>query len=157
MINGFDDIWCHVITRDECGPNFLTFVIRRRENPGKNSTRKLTRPGIGPGPLHERHRPYTIAKTLRLYRAYLNPHYRLSSSVVGNKTVKFFIGTHVRKYSASPLQTKYHHITCWTLPLLLITVRCFSSGSTRRARCYDQLLHHMHGTYVPCSGKHDYQ
>ena len=26
----------HMITGDECGPNFLTFVLRLRENPGKN-------------------------------------------------------------------------------------------------------------------------
>ena len=36
----------HMITGDECGPDFLTFVLRMRENPGKTSTRKLTRPGI---------------------------------------------------------------------------------------------------------------
>ena len=32
------------------GPNFLTFVLRLREKSGKTSTRKLTRPGIEPGP-----------------------------------------------------------------------------------------------------------
>ena len=38
------------ITGDEYGPNFLTFVLRLRENPEKKtSTRKLTRPGIEPG------------------------------------------------------------------------------------------------------------
>ena len=26
----------HMITGDECGPNFLTFILRLRENPGKN-------------------------------------------------------------------------------------------------------------------------
>ena len=41
MINDGD-----LITEDECGPNFLTFVLRLRENPGKTSTRKFTRPGI---------------------------------------------------------------------------------------------------------------
>ena len=40
----------HMITGDECGSNFLIFVIRLRENPGKASTRKLTRPRIEPGP-----------------------------------------------------------------------------------------------------------
>ena len=40
----------HMITGDECDPNFLTFVLRLRENPGKISTRKLTRSGIEPGP-----------------------------------------------------------------------------------------------------------
>ena len=25
-----------MITRDECGPNFVAFVLRLRENPGKN-------------------------------------------------------------------------------------------------------------------------
>ena len=37
-----------MITGDECSPNFLAFVLRLRENPGKISTRKLTRPGIEP-------------------------------------------------------------------------------------------------------------
>ena len=40
----------HMITVDECGPNFLKFVLRLRENPGKTSTRKLTRPWMEPGP-----------------------------------------------------------------------------------------------------------
>ena len=40
----------HMITVDECGPNFLIFVLRLREIPGKPSTRKLTRPGIERGP-----------------------------------------------------------------------------------------------------------
>ena len=40
----------HMITGEECGPNFLKFVLRLRENPGKTSTRKLTRSGIEPGP-----------------------------------------------------------------------------------------------------------
>ena len=53
-----------------------------------------------------------------------------SRVVVGTKMVKFWIGTHVRKYTASPLQTKYNHITRWTLPLLLFIVRCFSSATT---------------------------
>ena len=36
----------HMMTGDECGPNFLTFVFRLRENPRKTQTRKLTQPGI---------------------------------------------------------------------------------------------------------------
>ena len=40
----------HMIIGDECGPHFLTFVLWLRETPGKTSTRKLTRPGIEPGP-----------------------------------------------------------------------------------------------------------
>ena len=40
----------HVRTGDECGPNFLTLVLRLMENPEKPSTRKLIRPGIAPGP-----------------------------------------------------------------------------------------------------------
>ena len=39
-----------MIPGDECGPNFLTFVLQLRENPKKSSTRKLTLPGIRPGP-----------------------------------------------------------------------------------------------------------
>ena len=35
---------------DECGQNVLTFVLQLRKNPAKTSTRKLTRPGIEPGP-----------------------------------------------------------------------------------------------------------
>ena len=34
-----------MIHRDECGPNFLTFVLQLRKNP-----RKLTQPRIEPGP-----------------------------------------------------------------------------------------------------------
>ena len=40
----------HMKTGNECDPNFLTFVLRLRENPGKPSLRKLTRTGIEPGP-----------------------------------------------------------------------------------------------------------
>ena len=43
----YDD---HMITGDECDTNFLIFVLRLRENTGKTSTRKLTRPGIEPLP-----------------------------------------------------------------------------------------------------------
>ena len=39
-----------MITGDKCGPNFLIFVLRLRENPWKTSTRKLIRPGIELGP-----------------------------------------------------------------------------------------------------------
>ena len=64
-----------------------------------------------------------------LYRVSLNSHYRLWGLVVGIKTVRFSIGTHVRKRTVSPLQPKHLHITCWTLPLLLLALRCYS-GST---------------------------
>ena len=37
-----------MIIVDECDPNFLTFVLRLRENPEKTSTTKLTEPGIEP-------------------------------------------------------------------------------------------------------------
>ena len=40
----------YMISGDECGVYFPTFVLRLRENPGKTSTRKLTWPGIEPGP-----------------------------------------------------------------------------------------------------------
>ena len=39
-----------MIIGDEYSPDFLTFVLRLKEPPGKTSTRKLTRPGIEPGP-----------------------------------------------------------------------------------------------------------
>ena len=38
----------HMITGEGCGTNFLTAVLRLRENPEKTSTRKVTRPGIEP-------------------------------------------------------------------------------------------------------------
>ena len=85
-----------------------------------------------------------------VYRVSLNSLYRLSGLVVGSSMVKLSIGTHVRKHIVSPLQTKYHHITCWTLPLLLLTVRCFSSGSTynkgsmwRTATSTNTFVHHV--------------
>ena len=31
----------HMITGDECGPNFLTFVLRLRENTGKNLNQEI--------------------------------------------------------------------------------------------------------------------
>ena len=68
----------------------------------------------------------------RMYRMCLNSHYRLWESIVGTKTVKFCIGTHVRKHTASPLQTKYRQITYWTRLLLLLTVRCFWSENVFR-------------------------
>ena len=40
----------HMIIGDECCQNFLTFLFRLREKPGKTSTRKLTRPEIEPRP-----------------------------------------------------------------------------------------------------------
>ena len=43
---------------------------------------------------------------------------------------RFCFRTHVRKYTASLSKTKYHYITFWTLPLLLLTVCYFSSGPT---------------------------
>ena len=66
---------------------------------------------------------------IRIYRVSLNSHYRLWRLVVGTKMVNFCIRTHVWKHTASPLQTKYHHMT-WTLPLLLLIVHFFSSVST---------------------------
>ena len=44
---------------------------------------------------------------------------------MGTTTVKFCKGTHVRKHTTSPLQTKYHHITCRTLQILLLSIHCF--------------------------------
>ena len=63
-----------------------------------------------------------------IYRVSLNSHYRL---VVGTK-VRFSILTHVWKCTVSLLQPKHPHITSWTLPLLLLTLRCFSSESTNK-------------------------
>ena len=45
-----DDYGDQIIPGDECGLNFLTFVLELKKNPGKNSTRKLIRSGIEPGP-----------------------------------------------------------------------------------------------------------
>ena len=42
--------------------------------------------------------------------------------------VNFFIGSHVRKHTASLLHTKYHHITSWTLSLLQLSVCCMGGS-----------------------------
>ena len=48
-IEGWYMIWViydgYIRTGSEYGPNFLTFVLRLRENPGKTSIRKLTQIG----------------------------------------------------------------------------------------------------------------
>ena len=44
----------HMIPRNEFGLIFLAFVLRLRENPGKTSSRKLTRLEIEPGRLREK-------------------------------------------------------------------------------------------------------
>ena len=44
-----------------------------------------------------------------------------------SEDVKFCTETHIRNISLPA--TKKYNITCWTLPLLLLIVRCFSSGS----------------------------
>ena len=77
---------------------------------------------------------------------------------MGTKTVRFCIGPYVRKRAVSPLQQMHLHITCWSLPLLLLTVVVVLVGPlTRRVRCDDQRHQHIHGTYVPCSRTHDHQ
>ena len=52
-IDGWYTVWMiydgNMITEDECGPNFLTFVLRLRENPGKNLNHKIDPTGIEPG------------------------------------------------------------------------------------------------------------
>ena len=79
-------------------------------------------------------------------------HYRFSRKP---RRLCFAKWTFVRKHIAYPLQTKYHHITCLTLQLLLHTISCFILGPlTIRARCDDQWLQRIHGTYVSCSGTH---
>ena len=35
----------HILIGDECGPNFLTFVLVLRENPGKNLNQEIERTG----------------------------------------------------------------------------------------------------------------
>ena len=50
MLHGLGDILWPYDNRGRMWPNFLRFVIQLRENPGKTSTKKLTRPGIEPGP-----------------------------------------------------------------------------------------------------------
>ena len=47
-----------------------------------------------------------------LYRVCVNTHYKLCELLMVTKMVKFRIGTHIRKHTASPLQTKYHRIIC---------------------------------------------
>ena len=79
--------------------------------------------------LHKTNAIFWTWKPYNIYRMHLNSHYRLWGRVVGTKKVTFCIGTHVQKHTASLLQIKYHHATCWTPPLLLLTVHCFSSGS----------------------------
>ena len=44
-----DDNDDQMISRDECGPNFLTSVLQMRKNLDKKN-RKLIRSGIEPGP-----------------------------------------------------------------------------------------------------------
>ena len=41
----------HMITEDECGPNYLTFVLRLRENPEKPQPGNWPDRGSNPGPL----------------------------------------------------------------------------------------------------------
>ena len=45
-----DDYYRQMIPGDEWGPKFLIFFLLFRKTPVKHSTRKLTRPGIEPGP-----------------------------------------------------------------------------------------------------------
>ena len=41
--------------------------------------------------------------------------------------------------SGSPrYKQKYHHITFWTLPILLLSLRCFSQGSTYKKGLWNQ-------------------
>ena len=42
--------YVHMITGDECGQTFLIFVLRLRENSGKNLNQEIHQPGIEPGP-----------------------------------------------------------------------------------------------------------
>ena len=42
------------ITRDKCGPNFLTFIYGWEKTPEKTSTGKLTQLGIELGPMREK-------------------------------------------------------------------------------------------------------
>ena len=52
MIYSLDDIYDgHMITGDECGLNFLTFVLRLWENPGKTQPGNLPNQESNPGPL----------------------------------------------------------------------------------------------------------
>ena len=53
-----DDYDGQMISLEECGLNFLTFLLRLSKKPGKKSTKKLTRSGIEPGPGHNDFTPY---------------------------------------------------------------------------------------------------
>ena len=55
-----DYIWWPYDNRVECGPNFLTFVLRLRENPEKPQQGKLSDRGSNPDPLRERQRCYPL-------------------------------------------------------------------------------------------------
>ena len=48
MIFGW--LWWPNDPRGKCGPNFMSFAYNWRKTPEKTSSRKLTRPGIEPGP-----------------------------------------------------------------------------------------------------------
>ena len=83
-----------------------------------------------------------------LYRVCLNSSYSLWGLAVGTKTVTYCLGTHVQKHISSRLQTNYYHPTCCTIPLLVLTVRCFFLDPlTRRTRC-DNQRHHRCGWEV---------
>ena len=41
------------MTRDECGPNFLTFDLQLRKNPGKNLNQEIEGMGSSPGDVSE--------------------------------------------------------------------------------------------------------
>ena len=55
--------------------------------------------------------------------------------------------------SSRDATAKYRHVTRWTLPLLQLNVRCFSSGSTYM-KCS---MWRPDGAYMQCSGTHDHQ
>ena len=46
MGNGLDDYDDQMLTRDKCGPNFLTFVLELKENPGENLNQDIEPTGI---------------------------------------------------------------------------------------------------------------
>ena len=57
-VDGWYMVWIiydgHVITGDDCDPNFLTFVLRLKENPGKKpQPGNWPDQGSNPGPLPE--------------------------------------------------------------------------------------------------------
>ena len=80
----------------------------------------------------------------------LNSHYRCWGLLTEKKTIKFSIGTHVQKHTASPLQTKYQHITCWILSLLMLIVGCFLFGFTYSARLLLAMSHEGLNLRDPC-------